>query len=130
MDIVVSQDEGRVPVTVFRLNGDLTSEQPLKSQAEEAYQAGTRDLLLDLSEVPYISSSGLRAIHYVYDLLQSDASDEEQQEMLRGITAGTYAFQHLKLLKPSKNASKALRVAGYDMFLEIHDKYKDAIALF
>ena len=38
---------------------------------------------------------------------QSDATDEEQQEMLRGITAGTYAFQHLKLLKPSKNASKA-----------------------
>lgn len=130
MEIVVTQDEGQVPVTVFQLKGDLADEEPLRSQATEAYEAGTRNLLLDLSEVPYITSSGLRAIHYVFDLLRSDSPDESDQAVRKGIASGQYKSPHLKLFKPSKNASKALSVSGYDMFLEIHKNYNEAIASF
>ena len=73
MEIVVTHDEGRVPVTVFQLKGDLANEEPLRSQASEAYEAGTRNLILDLNDVPYITSSGLRVMHYVFDLLRSDS---------------------------------------------------------
>ena len=130
MEIVVTQDEGRVPVTVFQLKGDLANEEPLKSQATEAYENGTRNLLLDLSDVPYITSSGLRAIHYVFDLLRSDSPDENDQAVRKGIASGQYKSPHLKLVKPSKNALKALSISGYDMFLEVHKNYKEAIASF
>ncbi len=84
MEIDVSQDEGRVPVTVFRLQGDLAGEEPLQSQAQEAYEAGTRYLLLDLSKVPYITSAGLRAIHFVFDLMRGDAPEESDEVVRRG----------------------------------------------
>lgn len=130
MVIDISQDEGRVPVTVFRLEGDLAGEEPLQSQAQEAYETGARYLLLDLSKVPYITSAGLRAIHYVFDLMRGDAPEESDEVVRRGIATGDYTSGHLKLLKPSKTAQKALSLAGYDMFLEIHKNYGKAIASF
>ena len=130
MEIVVSQEHGRVPVTVFHLKGDLNWEEPLQSWAKEAYTEGTRNLLLDLTEVPYISSAGLRALHYIFMLLRTDAPGESDEAMKQGIAAGTFRSPHLKLLKPSKNAMKSLNIAGYDMFLEIHQHLKDAIASF
>jgi hypothetical protein len=130
MEIIVSQDEGKVPVTVFKLKGDLAEEDPLRSQAKTAYDTGARNLLLDLKDVPYITSSGLRAIHYAFDLFREDKSADSDSEMHRGIVTGTYKSPHLKLLKPSKNAMKSLSVSGYDMFLEIHSNYSEAIASF
>jgi anti-anti-sigma factor len=130
MEIVVTQEEGRVPVTVFQLKGDLANEEPLRSQATEAYEAGTRNLILDLSDVPYITSSGLRAIHYLFDLLRSDSPEESDQAVRKGIASGQYKSPHLKLVKPSKNAAKALSISGYDMFLEVHKNKKEALASF
>ena len=129
MDITVSNEDGSVPVTIFRLDGDLIHEEPLQSRIKEAYDAGARNVLLDLRAVPYISSAGLRVLHYVYNLL--NASDEDGGETVRrGITQGSYKSPHLKLLRPSKNAMKALSIAGYDMFLDVHDSEKEAVAAF
>lgn len=130
MVIVVSHDEGRVPVTVFRLEGDLAGEELLQSEAQQAFEAGTRYLLLDLRKVPLITSAGLRAIHYVYELLRSDSPEESDEVVRKGIVSGSYTSGHLKLLKPTKTAMKSLGVGGYDMFLEIHKKYANAIASF
>jgi anti-anti-sigma factor len=128
MEIAVKQERAKVPVTVFQLKGDLTSEEPLRSQVEAAHNSGAHHLLLDLTNVQYISSAGLRALHHAYSLLRDQTT--AQSDVPRGILAGTYHSPHLKLLKPSKNAMKALSVAGFDMFLEIHDDYKKAIASF
>jgi hypothetical protein len=128
--IVVSHDEGRVPVTVFRLEGDLAGEELLQSEAQQAFEAGTRYLLLDLRKVPFITSAGLRAIHYVYELLRSDSPEESDEVVRKGIVSGSYTSGHLKLLKPTKTVMKSLSVGGYDMFLEIHKKYANAIASF
>ena len=130
MEISVSQEEARVPVTVFQLKGELSSEEPLSGLAQDAYDNGARYLLLDLTKVSYISSSGLRAIHQVYYLFRGPISDESEQEVRQGIISGSYKSPTLKLLKPSKNALKALSVSGYDMFLEIHKKRAKAIASF
>lgn len=130
MQITVSQEQARVPVTVFHLNGDLTSEVQLQTQAQEAYEAGTRYLLLDLKEVPYMSSAGLRAIHHIFMMLRSDTPAESDQAMKAGISAGTFTSPHLKLLNPTKHVHEVLKTAGYDMFLEIHQDYKRALASF
>jgi len=129
MEIKTSQDKGKVPVTVFKLKGNLTSEVELQEQAKAAYQAGTRHILLDLSDVPYTSSAGLRALHYMFSLFRT-TSDETDQQMRSGITAGTYISPHLKLYKPNTHVTEVLKTAGYDMFLQIHTDYKKAIASF
>lgn len=127
-NIVVSQEQGRVPVTIFRLKDTAATEEALQTQAEEAFKAGMQNLLLDLTDVPYISSSGLRALHHVYMLLRSP--EEDDQAVRKGIAAGTYKSTHLKLLNPSKNVLKALNVSGFDMFLEIYTDLAEAVASF
>ena len=132
MEIRVSQEQGRVPVTVFHIKGEIISDTELNERAKEAVLNGTRDLLLDLREVPYMSSQGLRALHFIYTLLRTDAPDESDQAVKSGIAAGTFKSPHLKLLGPSDKTLEVLKMTGYDMFLEIHpkDKFNQAVASF
>lgn len=129
MEITSWRESGHVPVTVLRLKGDLVAEEVLTSRARDAFAEGARHFVLDLSEVPYISSAGLRAIHTVYMMLR-DADAADAAAAVRGIAKGSYKSPHLKLVRPSKNAMKALTTTGYDMFLEIHDDARTAIQSF
>ncbi len=130
MEITISNEMGHVPVTVFHLSGDLSDEEPLNAKVSSQCEAGMRHALLDLSKVAYISSSGLRALHFAFTLLRGDGPEESDESITRGIARGTYTSPYLKLYNPSKEAKKSLHVSGYDMFLEIHDKYYEAIASF
>lgn len=130
MDIVVSEETGAVPVTIFVLEGDLLHEEPLLSAAKEAYRQGARHMLIDLEKVPYISSAGLRALHEIYRLLEGESDAAAEQAVRKGIASGRYTSPHLKLLKPSKNALRALSVAGFDMFLDVHHERRAALDSF
>jgi len=130
MEISVSEEQGRVPIHVVRVTGAITDNRELEQQAQAIFERGGRDILLDLSDVPYMATSGLRALHAIYTLLRSDAPEESDAALKSGIAAGTYQSPHLKLLNPSAHVLEALRAAGYDMFLEIHTNRKQAIASF
>ncbi len=71
LKITTEQARGKVPVTVFHLQGwlDAQSEEQLLAAAREAYDAGTRFLLLNLAEVDTLTSAGMRAMQKVYKLL-------------------------------------------------------------
>lgn len=129
MEISSWHETGEVPVTILKLKGDLTAEEQLVSKARTVFQEGARDVVLDLSDVPYISSAGLRAIHVIYMLLRS-ADPEDEATATRGIARGTYKSPHLKLVNPSKNGLKALTTSGYDIFLDIHGSIPEAVASF
>lgn len=132
MDVVVSHEQGRVPVTVFCITGEIDANtfEQLQAKAQEAFQAGTRKLLLDLSEVTFISSFGLRALHDIFTLLRTDSPSEGDAAIYQGIRDGTFKSTHLKLLNPQPEVLRALRTAGYDMYLEIHRSLKEALASF
>jgi anti-anti-sigma factor len=74
MNITVTQAEGRVPVTILHPHGDLdlSSFQNLIALAETAYNEGARDILLDLSDTPYMSSSGLVALQSIAALTRGE----------------------------------------------------------
>lgn len=131
MRIITLQENGRAPVTIFRIEGDIATEsaEELQQQASDAFEAGARHLLLDLSKVSFISSSGLRAIHYIFLLFRSD-SQEDDKVLRKGLMDGTYYSPRLKLLSPTRNVRQALTLAGYDLFLEIHTDLNQAIASF
>lgn len=125
MEIIISQAQGKSPVTVFHLKGAVTEEEQLEARAQEAYAGGARNFLIDLSEVPYMSSSGLRALHALYMMVRGEGAGESE-----GIRRGTYTSPHLKLLKPNKDVLEVLKTAGYDMFLEIYKDEKSALSSF
>jgi anti-anti-sigma regulatory factor len=117
-------------VTVFHLKGNLTEDERLLTRVQKAVEASTRYLLLDLTEVPYVSSRGLQALHRIYMLLRSNGDDVSDEEMRAGLRSGTYKSPYLKLLNPPKDVMKVLSLAGYDEFLEIHRSRRKAVASF
>ncbi len=132
MEIQVSQEQGRVPVTVIRLTGELNvnTYNLLQDKAREAFDAGMHDLVIDLSGVPYVSSAGIRAITSVFRLLRGDSPQEAPGAMQKGLQDGTFKSPHLRLAGPVTNVAEVLRLAGADMFLEIHPTVAEAVAAF
>jgi anti-anti-sigma factor len=132
VEIVVSQETGRVPVTIFHISGEIAagSYKELEQQADEAFEAGMRDLLLDLTAVTFLSSSGLRAFHHIFTLLRTDSAEDSDATVRKGVMAGTYKSPHLKLLRPSRTVLKVLQVSGFDMFLDVHSDLQEAVDSF
>ncbi len=132
MNIVATNEMGRVPVTIFRITGEIGAESSdlLRQEARSAVELGAQNLLLDLSEVTYVSSSGLRAIHDIFSQLRSVSAENEDSAVHRGIASGTYRSKHLKLLCPSRHVLQTLKMSGFDMFLELHTSLQQAILSF
>lgn len=122
---------GRVPVTVIRVLGDLDASScaRLEALADQVYQEGARYLLLDLSQATYISSSGLRTLHHIYNLLRPEEQSDDAA-VRKGLADGTYNSAHLKLLRPTPQAMETLRLSGFDMYLEVFQDERQAIASF
>jgi len=132
MEIVVSQEQGRVPVTVFRIQGELNvyTYERFQQKVREAHDAGMLNLLLDLAEVSYISSAGIRALNDSFKLLRTGAPEENDEAMAKGLRDGTFKSPHLKLLNPSPQVLEVLKIAGVDMFLEVHRHLREAVGSF
>ena len=60
MDVRVEHEQGRVPITVFYVQGQVNmgSVGQLEQMARAEYDQGMRNLLIDLSEVSSLTSAG------------------------------------------------------------------------
>jgi anti-anti-sigma regulatory factor len=137
MEITVAQLQGAsVPVTVLGTHGylDASNYQDLIAKAQETYDAGARDLLLDLSDTPYMSSSGLVALQSVASLVRGEslADSEEGWGAIRAIDRhrDSGLQQHLKLLSPQPRVERVLDMVGFTRFLEVYTDLDAAIASF
>jgi len=136
IQLTVSQLAGRVPVTVLRPSGDLDASnyQDLIAEAHRIYATGARDILLDLSDVPYMSSSGLVALQSIAALLRGEAaaSPEEGWSAFHAIRrdrdAGPQA--HFKLVNPQPRVDDILETVGFKRFLEVAPDLESAVASF
>jgi anti-anti-sigma regulatory factor len=135
-EVMHIQNQSRVPVTILHPRGevDASNYQDLIAAAREAYAAGGRDILLDLSDVPYISSSGLVALQSIAALLRGDQPPEPEAgwEAFRAIDRDRdTGFQtHFKLLNPQPAVDRVLELVGFNRFLEIHADLDTAAASF
>ncbi len=132
MQLKISTENGRVPVTVVHADGniDSASYEAFLSGVEDTIKDGSRHLLIDLSHVPFVSSAGLRALNILLNQLRTLAPDVTDEEMRKGINEGTYKSPHLKLLSPSKETMTTLDSSGFSMFIEIFHDLKSALASF
>lgn len=134
MEIKVSTENGRVPVTVLHVDGniDSSSSQTFQSKAKELIDSGASYILVDLSRVSFVSSAGLRALHTISNELRSRNRDTNlsDEQMKMGISAGTYKSPHLKLLNLSSATKAAFETSGFDMYIETFTNMKAAVASF
>lgn len=134
MEIKVSTESARVPVTVVHVDGNIDSStyQLFQAKAEELIKGGAHYILVDLSHAPYVSSAGFRVLHQLFNQLRSlhPSSNLSEEEVKKGISAGTYKSPHLKLLNLSKETRTTFEMSGFDMFIETYDDRKKAIASF
>ena len=136
MNISVSQAQGNVPVTVIKLDGQLDGQsyQELISKAQELHQAGARDFLLDLSDLTYISSAGLVALHSLALLARGEALPDTEggwsayRSMGRSSEAGMQ--KHVKLLNPRAEVVGVLDMVGFGNVFEIFTGREEAVNSF
>lgn len=134
MDIQVFTENGRVPITVMHVDGniDASSYDGFQAKADELINGGAQHILVDLSHSPFVSSAGLRALHHIFNELRARDTENplSEADVRKGISAGTYKSPHLKLVCPSKETKTSLELSGFDMFIESFDDKQTAIASF
>src|SRR5512138_1626031 len=119
MNISVSEAQGNVPVTVIKLDGQLDGQsyQELIAKAQELYGGGARDFLLDLSDLTYISSAGLVALHSVTLLARGEKLPDTEsgwsayRSMGRSNEMGLQ--EHVKLRNPCPQVTSVLDMVGF-----------------
>jgi anti-anti-sigma factor len=112
--VQISQAQGRVPVTVFRLQDriNLGNFAELEEEAKEAYNNGTRDLVMDLSQTVSLTSIGIRAIVIIHKMLSPDGG------------------KHLKIANPMPYIREMLDISGVTQYIEIFNTVDEAVASF
>jgi anti-anti-sigma factor len=134
MEIKVSTQNGRVPITIMHVDGDIDSATAnlFHAKADELIKSGARYILVDLADCPYMSSASLRALHLIFKELNAIHPDATlgEDEITKGINAGTYKSPYLKLVNASNETKIVFKTSGFDMFLEFYDDMKKAIATF
>jgi len=115
MDINVTLQQASEPVAVMHLQGniDASNFMQIVDKAQEIYKNPARNLILDLSDVSSISSTGIAAIHkiaLIYSGVSGAVSHPDQ-------THSSSARKSVKVLSPQPEVEKALETAGLKLFL-------------
>ncbi len=133
MEINVETSQGETPVTILSLQGELDASnfETVIAKVQELYDSGTRRLLLDLSGLQFMSSSGLVALHSIILLMRG----EQPHEMETGWNVFHAIDQdrerqpttQVKLLNPQPKITSTLQKTGMSHFFEIFTDRKAAL---
>ena len=112
--VQISQAQGRIPVTVFRLQDriNLGNFAELEDTAKDSYNNGMRDLVLDLSQTVSLTSIGIRAIVIIHKMLSNDGTN------------------HMKIANPMSYIREMLDISGVTQYIEIYNTVDEAVAAF
>ena len=136
MEISVSQEQGTAAVSVIRVSGHLDGQtyQDLISKANEVVGAGIKNILLDLSDLTYISSAGLVSLHVIALLTRGESlpNPEHGWSTLKSMdrTRDGGMQKHLKLLNPRPEITNVLEMVGFSEFFEVFTDKQKAVDSF
>jgi anti-anti-sigma regulatory factor len=136
MEINNKEALARVPITIMQLQGELDASNYLDviERSKEIYAAGTRHLLLDLSELSFMSSSGLVALHGAAMTMQGKPLPDPEygwatfHSIGKDVERGS--LKNCKILNPQPSVGRSLEVTGFNRFLEIYTDLDGALASF
>lgn len=135
MEINVTQENGKVPVSVIHIKGDLDASSYLElvNTAQKLYNAGVRSLLLDLTDLVFLSSAGLASLNIVTRLFRGEKTDAEDgwgtyKAIDRERESGMQS--NVKLLNPSPDVDKVLDTVGFKQFFDVYTDLEEAVDSF
>lgn len=132
MDIKTTTQNARVPVTVMNINGvvDSSNFHLFQASAEELITNGARYLLLNMQEVPHISSAGLRAIHNLFNILRRIHKDVNDDELRKRMSTGEYKSPYIKVANLSPAVMEVFKLGGFDIYIETFGNVEEAVKSF
>ena len=136
MEITVSTQQGKVPVTVVQPHGDVDASNyaELVKKVETLHKDGVQDFLIDLSDVSYMSSAGLVALHSIAIMLRGEKPADPQSgwAALKSIDRSRERGmqKHAKILNPQEYVADTFEKAGFTQFFEVFTDLKSAVASF
>lgn len=100
-------------VKIFTLQGrvDNQGSLDLELSLQEAFEAGNYRMILDLSQVTYINSNGLRILAAILTQTQDSGGD-------------------LLLAAPSQKVRRVFQLIGFDNFFRLYDSVESAALAF
>jgi hypothetical protein len=136
MEIHISENHDTPGVSIMQLQGilDGSTYQDFIAEAEKLYDAGARDLIVDMSELTFLSSAGLAALHRIARVYRGEdrSTLEEGWGALRvmGNDRDSGFQRHIKLLNPNGKILEVLETVGFTNFFEIYTEIHPAMASF
>lgn len=131
MEINVTYHQSREPIAIMQLKGDINASNfvQVSDKARELYMNPARNLIIDLSEVPSISSTGLAAVHQIA-LVYSGVPPRIEEGTNPDFTHSSNARKYVKLLNPQPEVDKTLETAGLKLFFKVYKDLESALASF
>ena len=136
MQISFSTQQGNVPVTVMQLTGDIDASTytDVINMAQQVFDEGSRNLLIDLSKVPYVSSAGLMSLHTIVKIFAGHSVQPKDggRPTFRAINKDLDGpvRAHVKLLNPQPAVEQVLEMVGLKLFFDIHTDIETAVNSF
>jgi anti-anti-sigma regulatory factor len=136
MELIVSIQQAEEPIAIMQIKGDINAANFLEvvNRAQELYNNPAHNLIIDLSEVTSVSTTGLVALHKIA-LVYSGVPQEMDQDAATkdkrpDFTHSSNARKFVKLLSPQPEVDKALEKAGMKLFFKVFKDLESAIESF
>ena len=133
----VEQVDGGVPVTVLSLEGELdaSSYEGVIEMVRGIYAGGARSLLLDLTGLTFISSSGLVALHSSVRLMRGEAPPDLEHgwgafKAIGNEVGGGVTASNLRLCGAQEAVQKVLDRTGLGGLIPSYPDRATALAAF
>jgi anti-anti-sigma factor len=132
LEITTTIEKIKFPITVIHVNGniDSTTCTAFKSEIEDLISNGARHILVDLSNVSFISSAGLRTIHIIFNQLRALNKDADDDTLRKRMSEGTYKSPYLKVTNLSPKVGEVFELGGFDTYIEIYNDINTALNSF
>jgi anti-anti-sigma factor len=124
---ITRSDNGPVKVLHLsgRLNGETQDQLMAAARAEQA--AGARYLLIDLTDVEFVSSAGLGALHNIYKIFTPAQAIVAWD---KGDHGEPYKSEYMKLAGASPSVYYVLNIAGFLQNIPIYPDLDQALKSF
>jgi anti-anti-sigma factor len=135
MKMTVEHVHGTAPTSILSLEGDLDASnyQDVVARVRQLYDLGFRNLLVDLSSVSFMSSSGIVALHSMVLIMRGENAHHSEAgwNAFHAIEQDQSGLQrHIKLLNPQPRVLQTLQKTGLDAFFEIFTERRAALTSF
>src|SRR5512140_44149 len=125
--LTITKTDG--PVRILHLAGKLDGETQaaLLEAARAEHEAGTRNLVIDLQDLDFITSAGLGALHNIYRLFTPQGEVERWKSEKHG---EPYKSPYMKLAGASPSVYYVLNIAGFLQSIPIYPDLDAALNSF